>query len=319
MHKGRIPVFQCVPNFSEGRRPEVVAALADAVANTPGARLIDSSADADHNRCVLTFLGDAGSTRAAALAAALVAVARIDLRTHAGVHPRTGAIDVLPVVPLRGAGREEAAALAHAIGSDLAAELALPVYFYAWAARPGRPSALPELRKAVARNREPGAGRHQLLAPTPYTLNPTPHILPPDLGPDAPHPTAGIAIVGARGPLVAYNITLNTPDAEIACAIAHRIRQERGRRPELEGVRALGLFLASQGRAQVSMNLTRPERTPLPAVFAFVREAAAQLEADVAESEVIGVLPTASLGGQSPQSILWHAYRPAQILETWLP
>jgi glutamate formiminotransferase len=143
--------------------------------------------------------------------------------------------------------------------------------------------------------------------------------LPPDLVPDAPHPTAGAAIVGARGPLVAYNVNLNTPDVEVARAIARRIRQERGRRPELDGVRALGLSLASRGCAQVSMNLTRPERSPLPAVFAFVREEAARLGADAAESEVIGVLPRASLGGQSPQSILWHAYRPAQILETWLP
>jgi glutamate formiminotransferase len=221
---------------------------------------------------------------------------------------------VLPVVPLRGAGREEAVALAHAIGSDLAAELALPVYFYAWAARPGRPSALPELRRRWAEGGGLWAenGDARLLHPTPYTLH-------PDLGPDAPHPTAGIAIVGARGPLVAYNVNLDTPEVAIARAIARRIRQERGRRPELDGVRALGLFLASQRRAQVSMNLTQPERSPLPAVFAFVREAAAPLGADAVESEVIGVLPRASLGGQSPQSILWHAYRPAQILETWLP
>ncbi len=297
------PLFQCVPNFSEGRRPEVVAALTDAVLTVPGARLIDWSADSDHNRSVLTLIGPAEPIRAAALAAARVAIARINLRTHTGVHPRTGAIDVLPVIPLRHAGREEAVALAHALGADLASELDLSVYFYEWAAQPGRPDTLPELRR----------GGFEAFANTPL-VGPR----APDLGPPVAHSTAGIALVGARDPLVAYNILLNTPDITIARAIARRIRQERAARPELEGVRALGLLLASRQQAQVSMNLTRPDRSPLPAVFAFVQAEAARLGAVALESEIIGVIPRAALGGQPPNAIRWHTYKPTQVLETWL-
>ncbi|HZP81883.1 MAG TPA: glutamate formimidoyltransferase [Chthonomonadaceae bacterium] len=296
------PIFQCVPNFSEGRRPEVVQAIADAIAATPGARLIDHSADADHNRCVMTFLGPAEAIRAAALAAARVAVARIDMRIHTGVHPRTGAIDVLPVIPLWNATREQAIALAHALGSDLASELALPVYFYEWAAVPGRPAALPDVRR----------GGLEAFAHLPLI-----GAKAPDLGPAEAHPTAGIVLVGARGPLVAYNVNLDTPDVQIARAIARRIRQERDTLPELAGVRALGLFLASRNCAQVSMNLTRPEQSPLPAVFAFVQAEAARRGVSVRESEIIGAIPEAALGGVPPAAILWKDYKPGQILETW--
>ncbi|HZO91876.1 MAG TPA: glutamate formimidoyltransferase [Chthonomonadaceae bacterium] len=296
-------LFQCVPNFSEGRRPEVIAAIAEAIASAPGVQLIDYSADADHNRSVMTFLGSAEGIRAAVLAAARVAVACIDLRTHSGAHPRTGAIDVVPVIPLRNASREDAIALAHDVGADLARELALPIYFYEWAARPGRPHSLPDVRRGGFE-----AFVSALLSDE----------RAPDLGPPIAHPTAGVAIVGARGPLIAYNILLSTPDVEIASAIARRIRQERHHRPELEGVRALGLYLPSQHRAQVSLNLTRPDRTPLPAVFAFVEQEAARLGASAVESEIIGAIPQAALGGQPPEAIRWHAYNPHQILETWL-
>lgn len=296
-------IYQCVPNFSEGRRAEVVDAIADAIENTHGARLIDRSSDEDHNRCVMTILGSAGAVRAAALAAARVAVASIDLRIHAGVHPRAGAIDVLPVVPLRGVGREEAVALAHVIGADLAGELGLPVYFYEWAASPTRRTALPDLRR----------GGFEAFVRAPLTDDRA-----PDLGPCAAHPSAGIAVVGARGPLVAYNINMSVFDIEIARAVARRIRRERTVRPELEGVRALGLALTSQGRTQVSMNLTNPESTPLPAVFEFVRAEAARLGVTDLESEVIGAIPRAALGGATPESIRWVGYRPTQILETWL-
>jgi glutamate formiminotransferase len=296
-------VFQCIPNFSEGRRPVVVEALAQAIAEIPGARLIDYSADADHNRCVMTFLGDAEAVQKAALAAARVAVIHIDLRTHTGVHPRAGAIDVLPVVPLRNAGRAEAAALAHAIGADLAGELALPVYFYEWAARPGRQTLLPELRR----------GGFEAFASAPLVGDRA-----PDLGPNAVHPTAGVTLVGARGPLVAYNINLASADVGVAQAIARQLRRERKSHPSLTGVRALGLFLASKQCAQVSMNLTQPERTPLPDVFAWVSAEAKRHRVSVVESEIIGAIPRSSLGDQPPEAILWHAYRPTQILETHL-
>ena len=124
--------------------------------------------------------------------------------------------------------------------------------------------------------------------------------------------------MGARGPLVAYNVNLGTPDLSVAQTIAKRIRDERKRLPELEGVRALGLYLASQGRAQVSLNLTRPEQTPLPAIFAFIRHEAAKYAITELESEIIGAIPAASLAGQAPDAINWHTFKPEQILETWL-
>lgn len=296
-------IYQCVPNFSEGRRLEVVAALADAVAGIPGIRLIDRSADFDHNRCVLTLLGDAEPIHTALMAMARIAIAQIDLRAHTGVHPRVGALDVLPIVPLRNAGREEAIEAAHRLGTDLAAEFDLPIYYYEWAAYPGRPSALPELRRGgmEAIMNRPLVGKFA-----------------PDAGPPFAHPTAGITLVGARGPLVAYNCNLAASEVRIAQEIARRIRAERDRIPELEGVRALGRKLASRGMVQVSMNLTRPERTPLPAVLGYVRAEAQACGTDVAESEIIGAIPLASLGGQSPEALLWHNYHPNQILETWL-
>ena len=286
------PVFQCVPNFSEGRRPEVLAALVDSIRATPGAVLLDHSADPDHNRCVLTYLGNPEAILAATLAVAQVATSRIDLSLHQGVHPRTGAMDVLPVVPLRNAGREEAVTLAHALGSALTSQLHLTVFYYDWAAPPEAPVTLPELRKRVLG----GDTRH----PTPDTRLLT---------------TPGIVLVGARGPLVAYNINLETTEVGIAKAIAKRIREEREQRRELSGVRALGLFLTSQHCAQVSMNLTQPTVTPLPEVFDFVTAEAKRLGVTVRESEVIGVIPEVALGGQPPEAILWHAYRPSQILE----
>ena len=303
---------QCVPNFSEGRRLEVVEEIADAIRAVPEVRLVDYSADPDHNRCVMTLLGPGESTVNALVAAARVAVARIDLRTHTGVHPRAGALDVAPFVPLkevRGAlvvaeeRKAEAVELSRNAGRRLAEELGLPVYLYEWSAREGRTSALPELRR----------GGFEGLADTRLTGERA-----PDYGPDRAHPSAGIAVVGARGLLVAYNIDLDTADIKVARHIARRIREERDRLPQLTGVRALGLFLPSRGVAQVSMNLTAPHKTPLPAVFDFVLAEAHRLGAGFLSSEIIGAIPRASLGGLPPEAISWDGYQPAQILETWL-
>lgn len=298
------PSFQCVPNFSEGRRSEIIAGIADAIRSVTGVRLIDYSADRDHNRCVMTLLGSAEPLFEAMLCATRYALQHIDLRSHRGIHPRSGAVDVLPIVPLGRATRKDAVALAQRIGTALAQEFALPVYFYEWASQPGRPSALPLLRK----------GGFEALIDLPLLGDRA-----PDIGPAKAHPTAGIAIVGARPPLVAYNINLFSSDVEKAKQIAKQIRRERNTRPELEGVRALGLFLDSQNRAQVSMNLTCPNKTPLPSLFDTVQEFASALGVAVAESEIIGAIPLASLGGKPPSVIRWHSYRPSQILETWLP
>ena len=303
---------QCVPNFSEGRRLDVVEEIADAIRAVPKVRLIDYSADPDHNRCVMTMLGPEESAAEALFAAARVAVARIDLRTHTGVHPRVGALDVAPFVPLKDVRgslvvaeerKAEAIYLSESVGRRLAEELGLPVYLYEWSAHAGRVSALPELRR----------GGFEGLADTLLTGERA-----PDFGPDHAHPSAGITVIGARGPLVAYNIDLDTDDVAVARRIARRIRQERDRLPQLIGVRALGLFLSSRSVAQVSMNLPAPHQTPLPAVFDFVLAEAHRLGIGLLHSEIIGAIPRASLGGLPPEAISWDDYKPTQILENWL-
>jgi len=305
-------LIQCVPNFSEGRRLDVVEAIADAIRSVPEVRLIDYSADPDHNRCVMTILGPGERAADALLAAARVAVAQIDLRTHTGVHPRVGALDVAPFVPLKvvnGAfvvaeeAKAETIALSERTAQQLAADLNLPIYLYEWSAHAGRLSALPELRRG---------GFEGLLGQSLTGAH------APDFGPDHAHPSAGITILGARGPLVAYNIDLDTEDIKVARHIARRIRDERDHLPQLTGVRALGLHLPIRGVAQVSMNLTLPSRTSLPAVFDFVLAEAHRLGDFKLTSEIIGEIPRASLGGLPPEAIAWNDYKAEQILETWI-
>ncbi|MCW3098410.1 MAG: glutamate formiminotransferase [Chthonomonadaceae bacterium] len=304
-------VYQCVPNFSEGRRLEVVEEIANAIRAVPEVRLIDYSADPDHNRCVMTILGSGERAAEALLAAAEVAVARIDLRTHTGIHPRAGALDVAPFVPLKVVrgnvvvaeeARAEAVALSERAGKKLAEALDLPVYLYEWSARAGRLSALPELRRG---------GFEGLIGKILTAAR------APDFGPDQAHPSAGIAVVGARGPLVAYNIDLDTDDVQVARHLARRIREERDRLPQLSGVRALGLFLPTRGVAQVSLNLTTPQKTLLPDVFEFVLAESHKLGEGLRSSEIIGAIPVASLGGLPPEAISWGDYKPEQILENW--
>jgi glutamate formiminotransferase len=255
------PQIQCVPNFSEGCDPEIIAAIVAAVQETPGVRLADWSADVDHNRLVVTFVGPPEAVQAAALAAATVAIVRIDLRRHEGIHPRLGAIDVLPFVPLSGLTLQDCAALAQEVGHTLAVCHSLPVFLYEAASPDVR--SLPFVRKEAFQS------------------------LMPDYGPSAPHPTAGAVVVGARGPLIAYNVVLATADLTVAKRIARELRTL----PHLPGIRALGLCLQSRGLTQVSMNLTRPAETPLMAVFRYIQGRALELGTSVMESEVIGALP----------------------------
>ncbi|MBV9851225.1 MAG: glutamate formimidoyltransferase [Armatimonadetes bacterium] len=281
------PLIQCVPNFSEGRRPEVIAAIVGAVRATSGVRLADWSADPDHHRMVVTFLGPAGPVRAAALAAAAAAIRTIDVSAHQGVHPRLGAMDVLPFVPICGITLSECAALAVSVGQELAARHALPVYLYEAATLDHR--SLPTVRRDAF------------------------HHLPPDFGPPGPHPTAGAVVVGARGPLIAYNVNLAAHDIAIARRIARDVRGC----PDLPGVRALGLALHSRGLTQVSMNITRPAETPLLSVFSFVARRARELGTEVVESEVIGALPGHSAFGVLADA-LQATLKPGQVLlENW--
>jgi glutamate formiminotransferase len=296
-------VIQSAINFSEGRRTEVIAAIIQAIRDVPGATLADYSADPSHNRMVASILGGPEAIFEAAIAASKVAIERIDLREHTGAHPRIGAVDVLPVVPIRNVTMPECVDLSHRIGQELAERFHLPIYYYEQSAEPGRLSALPELR----------SGGFEGLFTAPLSGDRI-----PDAGPHHPHPTAGAAIVGARYPLVAYNINLATTNIAIARRIAAKIRAARLTIPELQGVRALGLWLPSRFQTQVSMNLTLPDRSPMPAVFDFVRRHAEEEGVDPAESEIIGLIPRASLGGEPPERILWHGYRETQVIEYWL-
>ncbi len=296
------PVIQSAVNFSEGRRPEVIRAILRAVEDVPKAILADWSSDADHNRMVVTILGGPESIRMAVLAAGRIAVESIDLPQHKGVHPRHGAVDVVPIVPIREITMEQCVALSHQIADDLGRELKIPIYFYGESAKPGSRSALPAIRRA-------GRG---VLGTTLFGG------LEPDAGPRRVHPTAGVTMVGARAPLAAYNINLKAQSAEPATAIALEIRADREKLPELEGVRALGWWLESREIAQVSMNVTMPDRTPLPAIFDYVRTRAELFGVRELWSEVVGLIPRACLGGAPPARIVWRDFKETQILEYWM-
>ncbi len=283
-----MPLIQCVPNFSAGYDKAAIEAIVDAVRQTPDVRLADWSADEDHNRLAVTFVGPPGPVRAAALASASAAINLIDLQDHQGVHPRLGAIDVLPFVPLSGITLAECAALAQSVGAELAARHALPVFFYEAASLQNH--SLPFVRRSAFKT------------------------LAPDLGPPAPHPTAGAVVVGARGPLIACNVNLAASDLSIARLIARELRTL----PHLPGVRALGLRLPSRGLTQVSMNLTQPAETPLLAVFQHVQRRAEELGTSALESEVIGALPGPSAFGLMADALRFPALQPGQVLwENW--
>ncbi|HEY4564731.1 MAG TPA: glutamate formimidoyltransferase, partial [Thermoanaerobaculia bacterium] len=252
-----MPLLESVPNVSEGRRPEVVARLAAAASSGPGVRLLDLSSDPDHNRSVLTLAGEPEGLHQGLMALYEAALAEIDLTRHQGVHPRIGAVDVVPFVPLGDTPMEVAVAAANRLAPDVA-RLGLPVYLYEKAA--SRPE-----RTRLANIRRGGfEGLKAKLA------NP---IWAPDFGPPHPHPTAGATVIGARFFLIAFNAVLATADVAAARAIARRVREANGGLP---AVRALGISLASRGLAQVSMNLVDYRRTsPLQALRRVEAEAAA--------------------------------------------
>jgi glutamate formiminotransferase len=268
-----IPVMiECVPNFSEGRDPHTIAALARVIGHLNGTAVLGFESDADHHRSVVTFAGEPEAVLEAAVRATGKAAELIDLRQHSGVHPRVGAADVVPFVPLDGSTLEECVAIAHRAGEEIWQRHRVPVYFYEAAAK------LQE-RKRLEKVRRPGFDGH-----------------PPDIGDIAEHPTAGAVMVGARNFLIAYNINLTTPDAAIAKQIAANIRESSG---GFRFVKAMGLHLPSHGRAQVSMNLTNFAAIPLDDLYAAVEAEAARLGTAIAESELIGFIPRAAFE-QSP-------------------
>lgn len=288
-------MIECIPNFSEGRRPEVVDAIAAAISAVPEATLLDQTLDADHNRSVITFAGPPEAVAEAAFQAVRRAAGLIDMTQHSGQHPRVGATDVLPFVPLGGATLDQCVALARSVGQRIGDELGIPVYLYeAAATRPER-AALPNLRKGEYE------GLRHTIATDPARA--------PDFGP-AQLGTAGATIVGARQPLIAYNIYLHTADVEVAKRIAKAVRGSSG---GLRGVRALGMLV--EGRAQVSMNLVDFRTTPIHRVVEMVAREAAAYGVLVAESELIGLIPEDALLDAARFYLRLHGMKDEQILE----
>jgi glutamate formiminotransferase len=287
-------LVECVPNLSEGRRPEVVDELAAAFTGLE-VLMLDRSSDADHNRTVLTLAGPGPALVEAAVAGAIACARLIDLTRHRGVHPRMGALDVLPFVPLgratalRGAADPDldCAALALRAGRRIAEEAGIPVYLYGAAARRPERATLPAVR---------GRGFEAALR----SARQAPRAVAPDFGGPGPHPTAGATAVGAREVLVAYNVDLAGADLELARRIARAVRERDGGLP---AVRAMGVALEGRGLVQVSMNLLDYRVTPPAVAFAAVADLAARAGARVVRSEVVGLVPAAALAGTDPADL----------------
>jgi len=293
-------VIECIPNVSEGRRREIVERLADAVRTTAGIRLLDYSADASHNRSVFTFVGAPEALRAAVLSLFACAVQSIDLRTHRGGHPRVGAVDVVPFVPIEGVTMAECVALARQVGAAVAERFGVPVFLYEDASNNPLRRNLEDIRR----------GQFEALA-----LKMAAPGWAPDFGAPTPHPTAGASVIGARMPLIAYNINLNTERIEIARKVAAAVRHSSG---GLRYVKAIGVMLEDRRVAQVSMNLTNYEETPIHRVFDMVAREAARYGVTVLESEIVGLVPAAALIGVAAHYLQLGQLGSTQILENRL-
>ena len=293
-------MIESIPNISEGRRRDVVERFADALRAVPGVRLLDYSSDASHNRSVFTLVGDREPIKAATLALFEQAVAHIDLRSHRGEHPRLGAVDVVPFVPIEGVTMAECVSLAREVGAEVAERFKIPVYLYEEA------SANP-LRKNLEDIRR---GEYEGLA-----AKMTGSEWAPDFGPAHPHAAAGASVIGARMPLIAYNINLNTDRVDVAKKIAAAIRHSSG---GLRYVKAMGIKLDDRNLAQVSMNLTNYEKTPIFRVFEIVKREAARYGVAVLESEVVGLVPSAALVSSAEFYLQLERFNAGQILENRL-
>jgi len=293
------PLIECIPNFSEGRDTERIAAIVSAVEASPGVRVLDQTSDWDHNRTVVTFAGGPIAVVQAAVRATAEAAKLIDLNLHRGVHPRVGAVDVLPFVPLRSATLEDCARLARWAGERISSELGIPIYFYAAAATRPERIALEDIRRGQFE------GLRDAVVEDPERR--------PDLGGPGLHPTAGAVIVGARKILIAFNVDLQTADLGVARGIARQIRASGGGFP---AVKALGLPLLSRNLVQVSINLTDFEQTPLHIVYEEVVRLAALQGVGIEKSELIGLLPKSVMERGFAHFIKLPEFAPQKLIET---
>ena len=296
-------LVECVPNFSEGRRPEVLEPILAAIASVPGVRVIDRSSDASHNRSVVTIVGEGTAVAEAAFRAISKARDVIDLRTHEGEHPRIGATDVVPFIPLEGSTMDECVALAHALGERVGRELAIPVYFYESAARTPARRNLPDVRNIGFEK------LRDAVASDPARV--------PDEGPKgALHASAGATVIGARQFLIAFNINLHSEDLALAKSIAKAIREKDG---GLKGIKAMGFAIDAPKCAQVSMNVCDFRATGLQRVYEEVEKLARAAGVEILESELVGLAPRASLPAGTAERIRLRGFDPKkQFIEELL-
>jgi glutamate formiminotransferase/formiminotetrahydrofolate cyclodeaminase len=294
-------IVECVPNFSEGRRPEVIDAICGRITAVAGVRLLSREMDADHNRAVITFIGSPDACGRAAVEACDEAAGRIDLNHHKGEHPRMGATDVIPFVPVAGVTMDDCVALAKQVGEQIGTRLKIPVFLYGYAATRPERQALPDVRKGEFEGLRDLIGKDATRTP--------------DFGPNAIHPTAGATAVGARDFLIAYNIYLDTANNDIAKKIAAGIRFSSG---GFRYVQAAGFEIKDRQCVQVSMNLTNPAKTPIFRVFESVKREAARYGVNVTSSEVVGLVPLFAVSDAAEYFLQIERWDHKQILETHL-
>ncbi|HUB83392.1 MAG TPA: glutamate formimidoyltransferase [Bryobacteraceae bacterium] len=291
-------LVECVPNFSEGRDSAKMDAIVQAILSVPEVVLLDRESDVDHNRCVITFAGPPAAAADAALRGVAKAVELIDLTRHQGAHPRIGAADVIPFIPIEGVTLEECVRLAERVAGEIWSQLRVPVYLYESAARRPDRVNLENIRRGQfeALVREMGAvpERH------------------PDVGDPVCHPTAGAVVVGARKFLIAYNVNLGTPDLSLAKKIAKTIRFSTG---GFRFVKSMGVMLAARNQAQVSINLTDFEQTPMHLVFETVRREAERYGVPVVGSEIVGLIPKKAIEMSAEYFLRYENFRPELVLE----
>jgi glutamate formiminotransferase / 5-formyltetrahydrofolate cyclo-ligase len=293
-------IIECVPNISEGRRADVIDGIAASLKAIPGLRVLDVQSDASHNRSVFTLAGDAAAMKAGIPKLFEGALGAIDLRAHKGEHPRLGAVDVVPFIPIEGVAMAECVALAKSIAEEVANRFALPVYLYEDASSNPARKNLEDIRRGEFE------GLAAKMAKSEWA---------PDFGPATPHQTAGASVIGARMPLIAYNINLATNRLDVAKKIATAVRMSSG---GLRYVKAMGIPLEDRGIVQVSMNLTNYEKTPIFRVFEMVKREAARYGVNVLESEIVGLVPATALLQTAEYFLQIEGFNAGQVLENKL-
>lgn len=289
-------LLECVPNISEGRDQDKIALMLEGLKKHRGVKLLDFSSDKDHHRSVFTFIGEPEAIKDAAFSLAMEAIDLIDMREHQGGHPRLGAVDIVPFVPIQGVEMEEAVDIAHAFGKALG-KRGIPIFFYEEASTQPERKDLPSIRKGEYE------GLEEKLKDPKWM---------PDEGPHHFNPKSGATVVGARFPLVAYNVNLKTKDITLCKEIAKKVRFKDGGFPY---VRAMGVDLKEKGMVQVSMNLTNYRVTNIPEVYEFIRGEALKKGVEIEGSEIVGLIPIGVLEGIAQNYLQYPQFSVRQIIE----